>query len=129
MTRFVARPREGASSAMELSEAAFKWLAASSRSPAVQRLDPYRDSAFSGGDLLARLTAVQTTLDDQAQKARERLLKTAKLPQNASVRERVLLDLVQRTLDDDDVARGLRQLHSFLKLASEASAIVHVEGD
>jgi hypothetical protein len=127
--QFVARPPQGAWFAVELSDAAFAWLVSKGRSPAVDRLDPYQDSAFSGPGLTQLLASVSHAVQEKVAVARERVLATAKLPQAAAARERVLNDLVERALDGDGVAKALRELQTFLELASEASAVVHVDGD
>lgn len=127
--RLVARPPQGDWLAMELSDEALAWLVSKSRSPAVERLDPYQDSAFSGQSLIDLLAAVSRAVEEKGTAARERVLATAKLPKDGSVRERILSELVERALDGDGVAKALRELQSFLELASETSAIVHVDGD
>jgi len=95
----------------------------------VERLDPYQDSAYSGQGLTDLLAAVARVLEEKRTGARERIVTTAKLPQDAAVRERISNDLVERALAGDDVAQALRELLAFLELASEAGAVVHVDGD
>jgi len=77
-------------------------------------------------DLLA---GVSCAVQAKGTGARERVLETAKLPQAAAARERIVNDLVERALDGDGVAKALRELQSLLELALETSAVVHVDGD
>ncbi|HET9956394.1 MAG TPA: hypothetical protein VFQ61_17920, partial [Polyangiaceae bacterium] len=124
-----ASPPRGESLVLELSEVAFDWLISESRNPAVQRLDPYRDTAFSGQSLKDLLDAVEHALELKTNGARDRVIATSKLPKDPAVRDRILSDLVGRALDTDQVTRSLRELCSFLELAAECAAIVHVDSD
>lgn len=127
--RFVTNPQQGDSWAVELSDGAFEWLVSQGRSPAVERLDLYRDTAFSGEGLTDLLEAVGSALRSKADTARQELTATAKLPKDPAIRERILNDLVERALDSDGAVKDLRELQSFIELASERSAVVHVDSD
>lgn len=127
--RFVARPSQGDSLTVALSDAAFDRLVTMSRSPPIERLDPYQDTAFGGRGLEDLLEAVGSVLQSQVDAERERLVATAKLPKDSTVRDRILNDLLVRALESDGVAKELRELRAFLELAFEVSAVVHVDSD
>jgi hypothetical protein len=127
--RFVATPQHGDSMAVNIGDKAIEWLASEQPSPVVARLDPYRDSAFSGQDLRELLEDVDRARRKKADEARERLIASTRLPKDPAIKDQLLNDLVERATAADDVANGLRELHAFLEIAAEASAIVHVDGD
>jgi hypothetical protein len=127
--RFVARPQQGDFMAVNIGDRAIEWLALEQPSPVVARLDPYRDVAFSGQDLRELLQDVNRARRKKADAARERLIATTRLPKDPAIRDQLLNDLVERATAADDVANGLRELHAFLEIAVEVSAIVHVDSD
>lgn len=106
-----------------------EWLAARSREPAVNQIDPYRDTVLDGSQQTAWLRVLRQVRTQATAELRHHHESHSHLPREPVARRIILDQLVAQDLTRDPYQRTLDDMSALFELAFDSGASIQAIGD
>ena len=112
-----------------VSDVFIDWLRIQARDAVVRNLDAYRDTTLDTATLERWRDELARIEHDRADELAGELAEKRALPRDASVRDGILKEWVERALAADEHHRVLREIATAISLALEIGGTIHALGD